>query len=263
MVEAHTQGQKILPQKVSARNGYLWIYSAFAQFTNFPFRWLGIALFNLVVRVLLPFLGPLLDASLLNSASTGANRTPPGVKQFFAGYKGYVARLLYAGLVCWFVKIIYIGVSILSFLNLNPGMEQVGTGSAVGNISSLMMSMYATEPVTSMFSIFGSSLLIISIILLIFYLYSTYELIAGLIIFNRTGALSACQISLKAFYYNWCAVLVYLFTWGVLIGVILIASVLITPFFGWTLLIVYPIYIISLFYMWKDMFSMSTSVSIQ
>lgn len=245
------------PKKVPAKNACKWMYAAWIQFKTFPVQWSAILLLDWLILYFMPsksydIFRMLFCAGLFMAAWTGdQKRAPRLINDYLAGFqKPFMFRLLMATFVMILILIIPAFCIIVPFED---------TFSLIGKMVAERGNFNSFSEIFSSQQLDGLVLTILIIVVLLFSynILTITLLLPALIIFHRCSIWSALRLSFLASLRNWRALTVYWLISVIIVGVLCLLAVLIDIYVLWGLALFSPIFNISLFYMWKDMFSES------
>ena len=229
-------------RKLLATASIHWIRSAFRQFTAFPFVWITLAIMyagivfislqNSILNFLALLLMPVFNGGLFIATATGDQGVSPRIEHLFSAFKTDALKLMITG-ACW-------GLILILFHQLLDTVLFYGVTEPNNFSTEQLLNYFHSLPSTRY-------MLLAGLLWLFTFLNIVYNVIPGLIIFNRLMPFAAYRFAFLACVRNWQAVMLYM-VFTALLGIIATLPLLL----GWIVLL--PIMLITNFYMWRDFF---------
>jgi uncharacterized membrane protein len=220
-----------------------WLRAAFKQFKAFPFVWITLTLVYLCVYLILiqnnflAFLGilitPVLNGGVFIAAATGDRGVTPRVEQLFSAFKTDAVKLMITGAVWGLISVIF-QQFIYAIIFYGVTSESLTAEQLIAHLQSL-------PPTTG--------ILILGLVWVYIFFSIAYNIIPGLIIFNRLTPTAAYRFAFSACLNNWQPIMLYML---LLIALGLGASL--PLLLGWIVLL--PIIMITNFYIWRELFTL-------
>jgi len=237
--EAATQ-----PRKVDAGRGWTWIAEAFAMFMEAPGMWIGITVIYMIIVIgaaaipgaslLTSLFGPVFSGGLILACSSQASGQGVKIEHLFAGFRGsHFGPLV-------LLAVIYMG-AMLAAVIFCALIALLGFGLSPVHLSRLHAEGIPDEYILPMLMV-----LLIMVALIIPIMMGMW-LAPALIVLRGHTPVDAFKLSFKACLINFLPFLVY----GIV--TLLIAVVATIPLLlGW--LVAAPVFVISIYTAWRDMF---------
>jgi uncharacterized membrane protein len=230
-------------RKLLHNDSIQWIRSAFKQFKAFPFVWITLAIIyvgiafislqNELLKFLAVLLMPIFNGGLFIAAATGDRGISPRVEQLFSAFKTDALKLMITGAFWGLISVVFhqFLYAVIFYGIAEP--EKLSTEQLFTYFHSLPSTTY----------------LIAAGLLWIFtFLSIAYNVIPGLIIFNRLTPLTAYRFAFSACLRNWQPLMLYMVLLAFL-GIIATLPLLL----GWIVLL--PMVLIINFYIWRELFT--------
>jgi uncharacterized membrane protein len=232
------------PQRLQARQGWVWIKQGYALFMKAPLLWIVFLLIFIAAAVALsivPVIGDplvsLLMPVILAGLMVGCRSLQQGeeleLMHFFSGFRQHTSHLVSLGGITLVAQFLIIGAMML-----------VGGGTLVGLMTSGQPD---TDPNVLMEAITGAAFAVLLGIVLFSVLMMAMQYAPMLVFFNNATPVQAMKLSLRAFTRNALPMLVYFTTFSFLA---ILASL--PMFLGWLVLL--PLVFTSLYASYCDIF---------
>lgn len=232
------------PQRLPARQGWLWIKQGYALFIKAPLLWIVLLFICMIAAVVIssvPIVGQPLMSLLVPSIMVGLMAGCRALNQgdelelahLLSGFRKHTSQLVTLG-----------GISLASQYLILGLMMAVGGGTLVGV---LMSDRPETDPAVLMQAFAGTGLAVLLGIVLFSLLIMAMQFAPMLVYFRNVPPLQAMKLSLRAFVFNALPMLLYGITF------VLLAMLASLPMMlGWLILL--PMVFTTLYASYNDIF---------
>ena len=242
---------------VPAKHAIKWLAFAWQQFKTFPGSWIILSIVYGIIGLILGqtifslALLPVFNMGLFLAAAAGDKNDRPKLRHLFSIFMhSYTPWLILIAIVWFAFMLAFLFLCIAILILLEPQFVY---------LSGYIDQLFALSSQDSHWLLF--LLLFFTAGELFTYFSLAYGLVPCLIMFNHLPVLTAFRVAFFTNLRNWRAIIFYIVVWNsVGLLYLLVSSCFIRPEIGryltqGSLILLFPLFTLSHYYMWKDVFS--------